>query len=152
MPPSSPKVIDENKPFDKSILLDEMVKANQKRRRELLGVETFEPIDIDYGFEDAVLFDSDNEPLCFEKPEEDNIRRESLKPEIIAETNVSGIPDFDCGIEPFPSPRLTPKHRGSICSHKASPHPHRHPPRVDDTAGMAISDDEDEEGDIVLQR
>jgi len=60
-------------------MLTEMVKANQKRRRELLGHETFEPIDIDYGYEDAVLFDSENEPIDFEKPEEDlnGLRRES---------------------------------------------------------------------------
>lgn len=168
MPILSPK-----KP-EKPDLLSEMVRANQRRRRALLGDETFEPIDIDYGYEDAVLFDSDNEPINFEKPEEDEngTRRESLCPANSCrnsrressihpnvEPEVSTVAptqhEIDCGVDTYSknSPAVTPQHRGSICySHNASPHPHRHPPRVDETVGMAISDFEGEDGDAILIR
>ena len=68
----------------------------------------------------------------------------------------TGQHEIDCGVDAYMknSPRVTPQHRGSICySYKSSPHPHHpHPPRVDETVGMAISDFEGEEGDQILVR
>ncbi len=136
---------------EKAKVLDEMLKANARRRREILGRETFEPIDIEYCYEDAVLYDSECEPINFEKPEDDElvVRRDSsfyCRRESTIPSEAGKIPS-EQGMD---SPRVTPQHRGSICySHKSSPHPHRHPPRVDETVGMAISDDE-EDGDKIL--
>ena len=40
-------------------MIDQMVAESRKRRAQMASEETFEPIAIDFGFEDSVAFDSD---------------------------------------------------------------------------------------------
>ena len=39
--------------------INRLLAETAKKRKEILGNETFEPIDIEYGFEDSVLYDSE---------------------------------------------------------------------------------------------
>ena len=40
-------------------MIDKMMEQHKARRNQLQNEEMFEPIEIDFGYEDAVAFDSD---------------------------------------------------------------------------------------------
>ena len=44
-------------------MIDKMMEQHKARRNQLQNEEMFEPIEIDFGYEDAVAFDSDKGKL-----------------------------------------------------------------------------------------
>ena len=52
-------------------MIERMVDESRKKRAQMAQEETFEPIAIDFGFEDSVAFDSDQEPINFENQGEE---------------------------------------------------------------------------------
>lgn len=52
-------------------MIERMVDESRKKRAQMAMEETFEPIAIDFGFEDSVAFDSDQEPINFENQGEE---------------------------------------------------------------------------------
>ena len=49
-------------------MIDKMMEQHKARRNQLQNEEMFEPIEIDFGYEDAVAFDSDKGKLLSGKP------------------------------------------------------------------------------------
>ena len=47
-------------------MIERMYEDNRKRRQQYIQEENFEPIEIDFGYEDAIAFDSDKGTVCFQ--------------------------------------------------------------------------------------
>ena len=57
-------------------MIERMVDESRKKRAQMAMEETFEPIAIDFGFEDSVAFDSDQDPINFENQGEELLDRD----------------------------------------------------------------------------
>merc|ERR1719447_2107642 len=143
-----------------------MMEQHKSRRNQFQNEEIFEPIEIDFGYEDAVAFDSDKEPINFDKYED----KQDDSSKVAADDHCGAIVDTDEKVDDrldtlnsnsrrpdengsprkmSHSPCYSPRRRNSnprnsiSLSHRSSPLLGvRHPPRVNEQAGMGISDDE----------